>query len=70
MSLAEDEKTFQNKFDQLQGDIELVSVCDELIAGKSKIEIFMHIKELNDYRNAWKSQGTNFTRCSLSSDFL
>jgi len=43
MSLVEDEQTFHNKFDQLQGAIEIVSVSDELIAGEKKIKIFMRL---------------------------
>lgn len=69
MSLAENEQTFQNKFDQLQGDTEVVSVCDELIAGK-KTEVLSHIKVSFFYRNAWESQRTDITYCSLSSDVL
>jgi len=34
MSLVENEERFRNKFDQLQGEIEAISECDELIAGK------------------------------------
>lgn len=57
LSLPENCEIFQKKFDQLQDDLESVSVCDELLAGKCTTVIdiifvhFTHNKPKNGLQN-------------------